>query len=153
MQILSPTSWIIAIAVLVLVAVVLLRLRNSGRRVETLRPKARGPGSLNYACARCSAEVTHTRRTLAAWEKGSRRFFCNSCHKNWRDAQPAREQQDRQPASPSIESRAASRAAPQSGYSPTPRGLAPARSGCFTVILILVLMPAGTVVIVLSAYA
>lgn len=38
------------------------------------------PTKLRYTCAGCSGQFTHSRRTLAAREKGAKSFYCNACH-------------------------------------------------------------------------
>jgi hypothetical protein len=53
------------------------RTRSVGRRLEA------GPANLRFTCAGCSGKFTHSRRTLSAWEKGGRSFFCNACHTKW----------------------------------------------------------------------
>lgn len=40
-----------------------------------------------YACSGCGVQVRHNKRTVSAWERGSRSFFCQDCHKNWREEQ------------------------------------------------------------------
>src|ERR1043166_3031759 len=52
------------------------------------RPLSRGPASLRFTCEGCSEQFTHNKRTQKAWEKGTRRFFCNACHRKWRELQP-----------------------------------------------------------------
>jgi len=41
----------------------------------------------NYACSGCGTQEKHNKRTVAAWGRGSRSFFCQPCHKKWRDEQ------------------------------------------------------------------
>ncbi len=53
------------------------RTRSVGRRLEA------GPSNLRFTCAGCSGKFTHSRRTISAWEKGGRSFFCNACHTKW----------------------------------------------------------------------
>jgi hypothetical protein len=53
------------------------RTRSVGLRVEG------GPANLRFTCAGCSGKFTHSRRTISAWEKGGRSFFCNACHTKW----------------------------------------------------------------------
>jgi hypothetical protein len=59
------------------------RTRSVGRRVS------RGPANLRFTCAGCSNQFTHSRRTQAAWENGTRKFFCHACHTKSRGAQAA----------------------------------------------------------------
>lgn len=46
-----------------------------------------------YACSGCGVQVKHNRRTVSAWEKGARSFYCKACHGKWRE-----EQFNKQPA-------------------------------------------------------
>lgn len=121
MQLSTTTIAVIVVAV-ILVALVLL-LRRPGTR----RSPSRGPNNLHFVCAGCKGQFTHTKRTVGAWERGSRRFFCNSCHQSWRQANPGA------PAVPS-----APRVA--QGRSST-RGVVPARSGCMSVIVVVAALP------------
>ncbi len=50
------------------------RTRSVGRRVEG------GPSNLRFTCAGCSVKFTHSRRTLSAWQQGTRKFYCKACH-------------------------------------------------------------------------
>ena len=50
------------------------RTRSVGLRVEG------GPSNLRYTCAGCSGQFTHSRRTLGAWQQGTRKFYCKACH-------------------------------------------------------------------------
>ena len=57
-------------------------------------PRARltpytGPTNVHYICAGCANQFAHTKRTIAAWQKGIRRITCNTCHKKWRDSLPS----------------------------------------------------------------
>lgn len=87
------TVEVVAAIVGVLVALVAVVVwRNTPRRASAAKGRVfRGPSEMYFACARCSAQVAHTKRTIAAWGKGSRRFFCDACHKKWRNAQPLQE--------------------------------------------------------------
>ena len=73
----------VAIAAVAFLAGILLwrrrakRTRSVGLRVEA------GPANLRFTCAGCSGKFTHSRRTISAWEKGGRSFFCNACHTKW----------------------------------------------------------------------
>ena len=118
----GPTTIAILIAAVVVVALLAL-LRRSGSR----RSPSRGPNNLHFVCAGCNGQFTHTKRTVSAWERGSRRFFCDSCHRSWREANPGA------PA-PAQASRAAYRQS-------SPRGLVPARSGCMSVIVVVAVLP------------
>lgn len=67
---------------LVVVAVVVYFLMQFfGKKVQ--KPDI---GSL-YACSGCGVEQKHNKRTLNAWQRGSRSFFCKKCHSEWRESQ------------------------------------------------------------------
>ena len=159
MQRLAPTDFAIAIAIAVVVVALLVHLfrgraKSQGAKAHAL---SRGPANLHFACAGCSAQTTHTKRTVAAWEKGNHRYFCDSCHKKWRESLPKQRQQE-YPAAvqapeklPAAHREAASVQVPAS--IPRQRGLAPARSGCLSVFLALVILPTATAIVIFSAYA
>ncbi|RQP26699.1 YtxH domain-containing protein [Piscinibacter terrae] len=68
----------------------LLWLRAKGKRTRNVgRPVSDGPANLRYSCAGCSQQFTHSRRTLAAWKRGDRRFYCNACHTKSRGSRRA----------------------------------------------------------------
>ena len=118
------SSTVIAILVAAVVIVVLVSLF---RRSAPRRSSSRGPGNLHFVCAGCKQQFTHTKRTVAAWERGSRRFFCNTCHRSWREANPG----------PPAEAQAPREAA----RTPSSRGVVPARSGCLSVIVVVAVVP------------
>ncbi len=67
----------------------LLYLRGRSKRTRSVgRKLASGPANLRFTCAGCKGEFTHSRRTIAAWDKGQRSFFCNACHTKWLGANP-----------------------------------------------------------------
>lgn len=70
-----------------LVGVLYLRARARRTRSVGLHV-ASGPANMRFTCAGCSGKFTHNRRTLGAWEKGSRAFYCNACHTKWRGHPP-----------------------------------------------------------------
>jgi hypothetical protein len=76
-----------ALAVVVMLLFIRARMKR-GRKAEG--PMSRGPASLRFICAGCSEQFSHTRRTLGAWEKGTRRSYCNACHTKWRVSRPLR---------------------------------------------------------------
>lgn len=80
-------------ALFVVVLLLLLRARAARNRGGQ-RVVSRGPANLRFVCAGCEGQFNHSRRTLGAWEKGTRRFYCNPCHTKWRASHPA------QPAQP-----------------------------------------------------
>ena len=83
----------IAAAFLVLLIVVALRKRDA-RTPSHRTTVARGPSNLRFICKGCSGQFTHSKRTISAYEKGARSFFCNPCHLKWRETNPPK------PASP-----------------------------------------------------
>jgi hypothetical protein len=52
--------------------------------------RAKRPPSPTFKCARCGVVARHTDRTEQAWQGGAKRLFCDSCHRIWLSAQPAR---------------------------------------------------------------
>jgi hypothetical protein len=105
------------------------RTRNVGRKV------ANGPSNLRFKCAGCSQQFTHSRRTLSAWEKGGRGFYCNACHTKWRGSRTVQ---------------------PSHGSRPPPHPAASARerSGCLGVVLLAIAVPAAwAVAFAVSRYA
>jgi hypothetical protein len=65
----------------------LVRARRRQTRTRGGSGRARGPANLRFTCANCTKQFTHSRRTLVAYEQGSRQFFCNACHTRWRGSQ------------------------------------------------------------------
>jgi hypothetical protein len=136
------------IGIIFLIAVVRARTKQTRK---TTRPTSRGPASLQFTCAGCSQQFTHTKRTVAAWEKGTRRFFCNACHQKWRGSRPPQEAQvsapvgspgqvpQSVPVSPARKSATAgafAKSSVQSRYSP-----AESRSGCLGVAVLFIVLP------------
>ena len=66
-------------AVAFLAGVLVLRGRAKRTRSVGLRV-AGGPANLRFTCKGCSGQFTHSRRTLHAWHKGARQFYCKACH-------------------------------------------------------------------------
>src|SRR3954463_1965844 len=62
------------------VAVILVAFRLFGG--------GRQPKQQSFRCSRCSTAALHTARTIEAWRRGKTKFFCNSCHGEWRRDQP-----------------------------------------------------------------
>jgi hypothetical protein len=123
------------VAVFSVVVVLLLARANSARKRRANPSTARGPSNLHFVCAGCGDQFTHTKRTVAAWEKGTRRFFCNSCHRSWRETRP----EPPNPAGLSARTSAPSRSRSSQPASHT--GVAPTRSGCLSVLVVLVVLP------------
>ena len=44
----------------------------------------RKPPSEMYRCGRCRRTFRHDARTVKAWRKGLRKFYCPECHAAWR---------------------------------------------------------------------
>src|SRR6266496_4267912 len=105
----SPTAIAIVIGVVLLVGV--------GRLF--FRP--RRPPSSTFKCARCGVVARHIDRTETAWRGGAKRLFCDSCHRLWLSAQPARD--------PSA--------------SPLSSNALRSNRGCLSAALILLLLPVG----------
>ncbi len=76
--------------VLALMLLLLLFLRARRRKLSgagTGRPS--GPANSRFICASCARQFPHSKRTLKAWDKGSRRFFCALCHAAWSEESQA----------------------------------------------------------------
>jgi hypothetical protein len=73
-------------AVAFLAGLLFLRRRAKRTRSVGLRVSG-GPANLRFTCAGCSGKFTHSRRTLGAWHKGTRSFYCNACHTKWQGSQ------------------------------------------------------------------
>ena len=83
-----PIEWLLG-PLLIVVSVVLVLSRSLGRtKIDFKKSEYSGPQDVRFTCAKCSKQFNHSRRTIVAWEKGSRRIFCNGCHKKWIDARP-----------------------------------------------------------------
>ena len=133
----------LAAAIAVLVAVALgfvVWRRNAGRSSRAKPSSFRGPASMHFTCAGCSGQFPHSKRTVAAWEKGSRRVFCNACHKKWRNAQPPQ----RQASDPVWGAVQRNEEVPltQMRSKPTQALEKSGRSGCLSVMVLLLLVPA-----------
>ena len=151
MQGLHLTALAIGSGVMILVVALALYLRRPTKRSKEHGAKTHGPANLRYICARCSNQETHTKRTLSAWEKGNRKFFCNSCHKRWREAQPPQEQQNQTHLPSVTKSKLHTRDTSPSRHFPVQSGLVPKQSGCLTVIFVIAVIP--TAIAIISAYA
>ena len=153
MQNFTLAQWALAagLAVALVSLLVGARFKQSKSRSNERVPM-QGPASLKFSCSRCSVNTFHTRRTINAWQKGSRSFFCNNCHKNWREAQvPSNTPQ-------SLVGRSAtSRIAGQnpvwaSHTRARQKTQSSAKAGCFSILIFMVAIPALAIVAVL-AYA
>ena len=139
-----------AIAGLVALAIGFVVWRRNAGRASRAKPSSfRGPTSMYFTCAGCSAQFPHTKRTVAAWEKGSRRVFCNTCHKKWRNAQPPQ----RQSSDPVWGAVQGNEEAPLTLTRSTP-ARAPetsGRSGCLSVVVLLLLLPTILLAVIANA--
>jgi hypothetical protein len=142
-------AWSIAgiVGVILLLAVVfaLVRKRTANARSNFRRPQRPGPDNLNYACAGCGGQFAHSRRTVAAWAKGTRHLYCNVCHKQWRNQQPPPEMplRARVPDQGGRSLSASAGAYSEISARAQPTASRTDRSGCLTVILLPILVPAG----------
>ena len=141
-----------------LLVVLFFRARTVRRRVVE-RPASRGPANLRFTCARCYEQFNHTKRTLGAWEKGTRRFYCNACHGKWRDAQPTPPAKESSTATTGAYGEAGGRSetAPAFGKASTRgAGRFPARAGsakgCLGAVVLLIAVPV-TFILVVVQYA
>jgi hypothetical protein len=147
----------LAVALVVVILFVLARRKTRQNRAPE-RQSARGPANLNFICAGCEEQFTHTKRTLGAWHKGTRKFFCNACHTKWRTSHPT------QPVQGTASARAvaqppraaqASESPPSLGsriHSPSsyPSPRARAGSGCLGAALLILAIPVAVVFLVVQ---
>ncbi len=123
--------------------------RYAGRSPRARASSFRGPTSMYFTCAGCSRQFPHTKRTVAAWEKGSRRVFCNSCHKKWRNAQPPKGQSSDPVWGAVQRNEEVPLALPRSTrtHAPATSG----RGGCLSVAVLLLLVPVILLAVTASA--
>lgn len=160
MQFSDNTLLMIGGASVALILLIAIARAKSKQTRKTTRPASRGPASMQFICAGCSQQFTHTKRTVAAWEKGTRRFFCNACHQKWRGSRPPQEAQTSgsvgspghvpqsapvSPASASVAARAFTKQSVQARYSTHE-----SRSGCLGVAVLFVVLP---VIFFVATYA
>ena len=142
-------SELLAVAGVVLVVVLALVIRSMGKKSRPIeRPAARGPANLRFTCAGCSGQFTHTKRTIGAWEKGTRRFFCNECHKKWRNSQPPQPAQGEPPTFPSAPSRGSSASTSPAFPQRTKLAKSGAGSGCLGMLVLAIAVPIGIAIVV-----
>ena len=146
----------LAVALVVLVLFVLVRARVKRNRTPQ-RTSARGPANLSFTCAGCEEQFTHTKRTLGAWEKGTRRFFCNACHTKWRASHPTQPVQGtgiravaRPPYSSRSEESAHSAGSHLHSHSANRPPRAASGSGCLGAALLLIAIPIALVVAIVQ---
>lgn len=124
------------------------RTRNVGR------PVSGGPANLRYTCAGCSQQFTHSRRTLGAWDRGTRQFYCNACHTKWRGSHTAKVSQG--DSSKSGGKVADGRRSPSRSTAGTPRHSASQSnrprpgSGCLGMMVLFLAIPTSVVVVVVQ---
>jgi len=131
----------------------LLVLRRRARRTRSvgLRPSG-GPANMRFTCAGCSGQFTHSRRTISAWDKGTRSFYCHACHTKWQGSHQAQSaagksrfvanlQRDQGPA-------------PAPGAQTPPPTAAPEQqgsgAGCLGIAILLVALPVALAIAVLQ---
>lgn len=134
----------VVVLLVVVVALVLKRSANAPSNIRRSQPS--GPDKLNYVCAGCAGQFAHSRRTVAAWEKGTRRFYCNVCHKKWRNQQPPPEAQSpvRVPVQSGRSSTSSAGAySTKSTRAQSATASQSSRGGCLTVIVLAIVIPAG----------
>ena len=149
---------LVALAAALVVVVLLLFLRaRAARNRSSQRPVSRGPANLRFVCAGCEGQFNHTRRTLGAWEKGTRRFYCNACHTKWRGSHPAQPAQSNTTQSAGAgagSSRREERAPAGGSFSAFRRDLQPARSGsgggCLGAAILLAAVPVALAFVVVQ---
>ncbi len=130
---LTPEVWAVVFAGLAFILGLLIVRQRSKRTRSVGRKIGNVPANLRFSCAGCSQQFTHSRRTLGAWERGARRFYCNACHTKWQGAQSIR--------GPSAE------VLTRGSVEPPPSGGAAKnalqKSGCLGVIVLLLGLPAA----------
>lgn len=149
---------LVALAAGLVVVVLLLFLRaRAVRNRSSQRSVSRGPANLRFICAGCEGQFNHTRRTLGAWEKGTRRFYCNACHTKWRGSHPAQPTQSTttQSAGAGAGSLRREERAPAGGsFSASRRDIRPAHSGsgggCLGTAILLVAVPVALAFVVVQ---
>jgi len=47
------------------------------------------PKEKKFSCARCRKIAEHDARTIKAWNNGSLKFYCRTCHQQWLNEHPA----------------------------------------------------------------
>ena len=137
----------IVIAILVLLTGIALRY-HKGKAPTHRTAASPGPSNLRYTCKGCSELLTHSKRTIGAYEKGARSFFCNSCHSKWRESNPGQPMAPQKLAklAPSIGSSNDDRSSSNSGVrSGLNRDLGQSQvksgSGCLGATLLIVAVP------------
>jgi len=148
-----PTIELLA-GVLTIVVILLGLLawrRRTGGSSATKTAAFRGPTNMYFTCAGCSGQFAHTKRTVAAWEKGSRRVFCDACHRKWRNAQPPQTSSARAAASAAPSRASVGRGKPDRIPGLAHSSEAKAPGGCLGVVLLMLLVP--FIVLALAANA
>lgn len=143
----SPELFAVLVAALAFVAgLVIVRTRGRQTRTKGGRARVRGPANLRFTCANCTKQFTHSRRTLLAYEQGSRQFFCNACHTRWRGSQSVLQNRTHGPGE-LLARREAQRAEQDKLSEAAKRVAAPSpdaarRRGCLGAVALLVAAPA-----------
>ena len=149
-----PTTVEIVVGALAIGAVllgVLAWLRRTGGSSATKTVAFRGPTNMYFTCAGCSGEFTHTKRTVAAWENGSRRVFCDACHKKWRNARPAQTPTAQVHAATTSHANAVRGGELGRTLNPIYSSDAKARGGCLGIVLLMLLLPVVVFALVTNA--
>lgn len=118
---------------------------------ENTTLSSKGPGNMRFVCVRCAGEFNHTKRTVAAWEKGNHRAFCDACHKKWRDSQPPKSpalQPGLSTPQPLANPSSSRTVAKQHGSDRHAASAQQERSGCLGMIAILVFVPVILLVLI-----
>jgi hypothetical protein len=158
----AAIAGIVVVALLLFIVIAKMRGRHSPRS-----RRAATPTDVRFKCARCSELFPHTKRTVAAWTKGSRQLFCDDCHRKWRSAQPRRAKPERETTtvgwdtSPNTASRQSdpppSRWSDPSSRQPVPLPASSRyastepRQGCLGVSMLFLIVPMALVLVVTLA--
>jgi len=126
-----------------LVILVFFLWSSKGKQQSSHRVRPRGPANIRYSCSKCAGEFTHTNRTISAWEKGSRQFFCNTCHKDWRTKNETANASSSNLPQRSITSRQSSLHSSQTFNTSSATSRSKSPKGCLGVSILLVLIPSA----------
>ena len=141
---------LLAFGGVVVAALLLVLIFRKIVKTSSAGPKAtsRGPTSMRFVCAGCHQQFTHTKRTVAAWEKGTRRLFCSPCHEQWLRSRPPQQAKHTGASGTGHQSlqsppgvRASSRGVGHASSCGAPLS-AESRGGCLGISLLIVLLPA-----------
>lgn len=133
------------VGIVAILVAILVWFRRSRGSPSTRGSSFRGPSNMHFTCAGCAGQFAHTKRTVAAWEKGTRRVFCDACHRKWRKAQPLKPQPSQTASTATRREYAKSSDASRTSAPAASRGTR-SPAGCLSVVLLMVLVPGALLV-------